>query len=170
MPQRRLSQHSIELSDISTRHSSMTYHSNTSVSQSQGLLTQPPGYEPIRDASVNEVDGTADLHGTPSAAPTNRQGRRLWRRVGKRGLVMIPLGSLLLLVLIAFLQFLWLQARKAKDGEEPHKLWQTIVFRSWLARTVTITAVLMRSVITAQAAVVTPMVAAMIVESSVHIS
>ncbi|KAK8140079.1 hypothetical protein PG984_000145 [Apiospora sp. TS-2023a] len=166
MSQRRLSQHSIALSDISTRHSSMTYHSNTSLSQSQGLLTRPPEYGPIHDASANEDEDTPDLHDTP----TKRQGRWLWRRIGRWGLVVMPLGSLLLLVSIAFLQFLWLQARKAKDGKEPHKLWQTIVFRDWITRAATITAVLMRSVITAQVAVVTSMVASIIVESSVYIT
>ncbi|KAK7923544.1 hypothetical protein PG985_007615 [Apiospora marii] len=170
MSQRRLSQHSIELSDVSTRHSSMTYHSNTPTSQGQGLLTQPPEYEPVHDASVNDDVDTPGSHKTPSNTPTKHRGRRFWRRVGKKGLIIIPFGSLLLLASIIFLQFLWLQARKAKDGKEPHKLWKTIVFREWITRTVTITAVLMRSVITAQAAVIASMVAAIVVEASVHIS
>lgn len=150
----------------------MVYHSNISISQSEeDFLAQPPESEPFHDAFVKEGDDTPGLHDNPSTTPTKRRhDRRFWRRIGKRGLVMISLGSLLLLASIAFLQFLWFQARKAKDGKEPHKLWQTIVFRDWLTRTVTVTAVLMRSVITAQAAIVTPMVAAMIVESSVHIA
>ncbi|KAK8035723.1 hypothetical protein PG991_001796 [Apiospora marii] len=169
MAHRRLSQNSIELSEVSTSHSSMTYHSST-IHQSQDLLIQPSEHEHSPDVSVNEDDDTPDRHDSPSTTPANRQGRRFWRRIGNKGLVMIPLSSLLLLAAIAFLQFLWFQARKAQDGKEPHKLWQTIVFRDWLTRTVTITAVLMRSVVTAQAAIVAPMVAAIIVESSVHIA
>lgn len=104
MSQQRLSQHSssIELSDISTRHSSVMYHSNSSISQSQGLLTQPPEYESIHDAFANEANDTPDLHDTPSTIPPSRQGRRFWRRIGTKGLVMIPLGSILLLVSIIF--------------------------------------------------------------------
>lgn len=108
-----------------------------------------------------------------SRGSLNHQSRRFWHIIGVKGLLVISLGSLLPLGSTLFLCFLWLEAAEAskQEGAKPSRLWQNIVLAGWITRAVTITAAIIRSVITAQAAVVATMIASIIIESTgIHLS
>lgn len=172
MSRRRLSQGSIELSRFPLRPANLQDTTNVSFgSQTQGLLANAQEQNPTQDEPVGTTDTpglsvtTVPAHPSRITTPS-RQYPRFWHRISKLGLLMIPLGSLLLFGAIAFLCFSWLEPSKAKAGEKSHRLWEAIVFRDWITRAVTITAVLIRIVVTAQSAVITEMVAAIVIESS----
>ncbi|KAK8076638.1 hypothetical protein PG994_003910 [Apiospora phragmitis] len=171
MPQRRLSRDSIELSQLPTRPSSLADDLHVSFnSQSQGLLETPTGYN---GPNVDEA-GVICLHETPlsphslSPEPSSHQRQHFWLRIGVKGVLAISLGSLLLIGSVIFLCFLWFEALEAQkpEGGKPLKIWQYIVFAEWITRAVIITAAVMRSAITAQAAVIAAMIAAIIIEST----
>ncbi|KAK7918085.1 hypothetical protein PG985_009959 [Apiospora marii] len=162
MSQRRLSKDSCTLSHRPTSLSSPTDGSQVSLmSQSQELLESPTGDKP---AYVFDVDGV-ESSGLRAAA--SRQPRPFWHRVGARGLLVASIGSLLLIGSALFLCYIWREASEARNSEGggPSLAWQYIVFRGWITRAVTITATVMRSVVAAQATMITAMVAAIIIES-----
>ncbi|KAK7913905.1 hypothetical protein PG985_011608 [Apiospora marii] len=171
MSQRRLSQDSIDLSGIPTKASTLPNRCHVSLvsNYQEALLAIPTEIRPTHDGYIDGSDEPG-LHDSPLQA-RSIGSPNLWHRIGRPSLFILPLGSLLLVGSIAFLFFLWRGASRARNRQDPGHLWQTIVFERWIMRAVTITAALMRSVMTAQAAIVAAMIAAVIVESAgVHLS
>ncbi|KAK8022118.1 hypothetical protein PG993_012885 [Apiospora rasikravindrae] len=143
-------------------------------SQSQALLESPTEYKSHYGSDVDEVDASGLQEApipsklSPPTAPSGRQARHFWHRIGMYGLLLVSIGSLLLIGSMLFLCYLWLGAGEARRPEagEPSKIWQYFVFLGWLTRAVTISAAVIRSVITAQATVLAAMIAAILVEST----
>lgn len=92
--------------------------------------------------------------------------RRFWERIGKSGVFLLITGPIFLFGCLSVLLFLWVGADRAANDKDPGIIWQTIIFSTWITRTITISAAVMRAVITTQAALVTSMVAALLLESA----
>ena len=87
-------------------------------------------------------------------APTQRNS---YEALGRQGSIFVAFGSVTILATLAFFVFLWFSS-------ESNILWKRIVLADWAVRSVTITAVLTRWVIVAQAAFATAMLAGLILE------
>lgn len=92
--------------------------------------------------------------------------RRFWERVGKFGLSILIIGTLLLLGCQGILLFLWIGADRASTNHDPGSVWQTIAFSDWIARPVTISSAVARAAIMMQAVVVASMISAQLLESA----
>lgn len=84
----------------------------------------------------------------------------LRRRLGKYSIAILVGGTVLILGCVGFLVFLfWL-------GGDGNTAWRNIVVSGWAARSITITAFVLRAVTAAQAAVATSMVASLLLHST----
>lgn len=140
--------------------------------QSDPLITQ--GGEALRTpgTEISQEDSSSHSHSErppDDSVPlvSQRHHRRyFWDKIGRRGLFIFGVGSFLLLATFTILLYLWLGAQRALEGDDPGSVWQSIVFSGWITRVVTISAAIIRTVITAQAATMTAMIAALFLESA----
>ncbi|KAF5565083.1 hypothetical protein FPHYL_4407 [Fusarium phyllophilum] len=68
-------------------------------------------------------------------------------------------GLLIIMACVAFLCFLWF-------GNEDNRVWRHIVIANWVSRSITITSLILRWSVTAQAVVMTSMIAALLLQMS----
>lgn len=140
--------------------------------QSDPLITQ--GGEALRTPGTEISQENSSSHSHSEHPPddslplvSQRHYRRyFWDKIGRRGLFIFGAGSLLLLATFTILLCLWLGAQRALEGDDPGTVWQSIVFSGWITRVVTISAAMIRTVITTQAAIMTAMIAALFLESA----
>jgi hypothetical protein len=90
-----------------------------------------------------------------AADQLERKAPNIFQRLGRFRAAIIALGFLLNLGALAFLWFLW----TAKDSND---VWERIVLANWTTRVITLTSLLIRFIITAQAAICTSILATLI--------
>ncbi|KAI3320535.1 hypothetical protein HD806DRAFT_538372 [Xylariaceae sp. AK1471] len=73
-------------------------------------------------------------------------------------------GSVLILAAIAALTFLWFGAGDSLESVDAPWLWRRIALRGWTSQAITLIALLIRTIVAAQAAVCTSMMAAIVLE------
>ncbi|KAF4948023.1 hypothetical protein FGADI_10018 [Fusarium gaditjirri] len=88
-----------------------------------------------------------------------------WRRVGLSGLLVLVIGTLIILVSMAILVFLWSGAKAAEHRNEP-VFWKTIVIKGWAPRVVTIFSAAVRTSIALQVGLVVAAASAIMLETS----
>ncbi|KAF7527822.1 hypothetical protein PCG10_002294 [Penicillium crustosum] len=132
-------------------------------------MTQPamvcPGYS-----------GAAAVTYAPLAAPENapsqaqdevevaKKGSSLWARLGITQILILCLGSIILVIAVLPLAWLWVESMAAAVGREPSSAWVSVIEKNWTTRIVTICTAIVRAVVTAQASVATAMFAGIILE------
>lgn len=87
-----------------------------------------------------------------------------WTRLGMASMLILGLGSLMLVLFVVPVAWLWSESVATGAGREPSRAWVAVVKAGWTARIVTICTAILRAVVTAQAGVATAMFAAIILE------
>lgn len=90
--------------------------------------------------------------------------RRSFGALGSPAIMVLFLGSALITAAMGILAFLWRGSMLAASLAEPGHTWRAIASAGWAPRTVTICTAAIRIAITAQAALVAPMVASLLLE------
>lgn len=101
----------------------------------------------------------SDFGSTNGVCTKANMKRSLLKRVGRVNVLVLIGGSVLLAGCFAFLLFLWF----ANSDDE---VWRRIVLANWMTRSITLTGVLIRLVVTTQAALCTSMLAALALRKS----
>ncbi|KAK4444025.1 hypothetical protein QBC34DRAFT_476004 [Podospora aff. communis PSN243] len=112
----------------------------------------------------NDAPDDADADAATRPA---RHGRRAFletQALSAPAIVVLVLGTALVAGAVAVLAFLWRGSMLATNLDEPGQVWRDIVLSGWAPRAVTICAAALRVAITAQAALVASMVAALLLE------
>ena len=154
--------------------STLPDQSHTSSSfQTQGFATVPlESGGALDDTPCEETTSgspsESSVFSESSAVPEldHHRNRTFRDRLGLTGLLVLTVGTICLLGTPCFLIFLWHGARQIGMHKDPGRVWTSIVFSNWATRSITICAALIRSAITAQAALVTSMVASILLESA----
>ncbi|KAK4864907.1 hypothetical protein LT330_001530 [Penicillium expansum] len=113
---------------------------------------------------------------TPLAAPENapsqiqdepevaKKERSLWARLGTYHILILGLGSIVLIIAVIPLAWLWTESMATATGREPSSAWFVVIEANWTTRIVTICTAILRAVVTAQASVATAMFGGVILE------
>ncbi|KAI1408414.1 hypothetical protein F5Y13DRAFT_204766 [Hypoxylon sp. FL1857] len=121
--------------------------------------------QPVSHSSTGtlmETTATQVTEGHNANAKVER-GLPIRKSLGITGCIIIFGGSILTLLVIAFLIFLWAGEGPA-GGQQSTRPWRQIMLRDWATRAVTLSALVLRSVAAAQASVCTSLVAALLLE------
>jgi hypothetical protein len=94
------------------------------------------------------------------------QSRPRWKRLGKTGITIIALGTLIILVACALLIYLWQGAEKAKNRQPRGEVWDRIVFDGYAAQLATICSSAIQMSMNFQVGVLGAAMAAIILETS----
>ncbi|WZH49549.1 uncharacterized protein QYS62_010750 [Fusarium acuminatum] len=94
------------------------------------------------------------------------KSRPLWKRLGKTGITILGLGTLIILVACALLVYLWQGAEKARNRQPRGEVWDRIVFNGYATQLVTICSAAIRSSIGFQIGLLSAAMAAVILETS----
>ncbi|KAI0427063.1 hypothetical protein F5Y09DRAFT_345092 [Xylaria sp. FL1042] len=86
--------------------------------------------------------------------------------LGTYGLVIIGGGAIIIFASVAFLAFLWFGAGSAPEAQGAPHFWRYIALNGWIDRIITFVALILRTTVTAQAAVCVSMLAGLILERS----
>ncbi|KAJ9144681.1 hypothetical protein NKR23_g5749 [Pleurostoma richardsiae] len=111
--------------------------------------------------SLPWTDKKAGSHDEPPAS-TSKYGF-LRYSLGLLGLATVLGGTVTILAVMAFITFLWTGEGEA-GGESAPALWRWIMLQQFITQAITLSTVLMRIAITAQASIYTSMVAAVMLE------
>ncbi|KAJ5205427.1 hypothetical protein N7491_003947 [Penicillium cf. griseofulvum] len=113
---------------------------------------------------------------TPLSAPDNahsqtqdestvaKEHTSIWARLGTVHILVLCLGSIMLILPVLPLAWLWAESTAAAAGQEPSTAWVTIIRANWTTRIVTVCTAILRTVVTTQASVTTAMFAGIIIE------
>ncbi|CAG8910024.1 unnamed protein product [Penicillium egyptiacum] len=113
---------------------------------------------------------------TPLSAPDNAHSQTqdestvankrtsIWARLGTVHILILVLGSIMLILPVLPLAWLWAESMAAAAGQEPSRAWIAVIRANWTARIVTICTAILRTVVTTQASVTTAMFAGIIIE------
>jgi hypothetical protein len=100
-----------------------------------------------------------------SQAPVPEQKRRTkWEKLGAYNLWVLIIGTIFILISIAFLAFVWIVAMNQSRTTHLPRLWMDIVRRDWTSRVVTMATILVRAALAAQLCVFAAIMAALILE------
>ena len=113
---------------------------------------------PYESVEQVERDGTSSPSG-----PTARK-RTAKEKLGTYNIVVLSIGTLVILLAIGFLAFIWaVSINNLTSGHLP-RLWKLIVTKRWVSRVVTLSAILIRIATAAQLCVFAAIMAALILE------
>jgi hypothetical protein len=150
-------------SDTQFGHHNLYPQSNIkwSPSDSANQETRPLKHEtPLQ---IAEADGTNDRD-LSSAAPSKDSSLPLKECLGFSGCLSLFGGGIGALAVLIFLTFLWFGYGSEIEGRNATRLWRLIVLNDWMTRAITLTALILRVIISAQSTVCTSMIAALILE------
>ncbi|KAI0404455.1 hypothetical protein F4802DRAFT_598152 [Xylaria palmicola] len=120
------------------------------------------------ETTLVEGKGSNSLLESPSAgekSKTSSQGRLpLKESLGRTGITTVLGGSVVILAGIAFLSLLWFGYGDAPEAADAPRLWRQIALKDWMTRTITISSLVLRSVVSFQVALCTSMIAALVLE------
>jgi hypothetical protein len=89
--------------------------------------------------------------------------RQFWSKLGVFALWALSLGTVLIILALAFLSFLWKGVDTASSSDAA-SAWRAIMINNWAARSITLSSLVLRWSVGAQAGVCTSMLAAFILE------
>ncbi|KAI0154971.1 hypothetical protein GGR57DRAFT_465574 [Xylariaceae sp. FL1272] len=135
----------------------------TSSAQYLPPTREAPAYQHNRTGS-NPVSGSN--HSDAFRYLSSDQPKRLSMKdaLGLANASMIVAGTILSLATLAFLVFLWAGRGFDLDGHAASRVWRTIMFSGSLTQLVTISSLILRASISAQTAICTSFVAALVLE------
>ena len=151
--------------EVSETHAA---HNNSHVTTDPETIVQQPsspqpsseGEETLdADTSANDISSRLPEEIQPSSPPLS-----LKQSLGIIGCITIFGGQLVLLGVIAFLSFLWFGHGSAPEGVNATVTWRQIATRGYMTQSITLSALVLRFIVSAQAAVCTSMIAAMLLE------
>ncbi|KAI4858946.1 hypothetical protein F4820DRAFT_467585 [Hypoxylon rubiginosum] len=96
--------------------------------------------------------------------PHNQPRLPLKESLGFNGCLIIAGGSIVILATMGFLASLWFGYGYEPEAADATWAWRQIALRDWMARTITISSLLLRFVISLQTSVCTSMIAALVLE------
>ncbi|KAH7210627.1 hypothetical protein BKA60DRAFT_639227 [Fusarium oxysporum] len=129
------------------------------------MPTKAPGFQetvhptptmPLNQEGPPSSDNVHNLMFPPSYDTTRI---RHVSRFDKNAVFAMTGGLLIIFICVAFLCFLWF-------GNEDNSVWRHIVITNWVSRSITITSLILRWSVTAQAVVMTSMIAALLLQMS----
>lgn len=101
--------------------------------------------------------------GSPMSPPVQKR-RTNWEKLGAYNIWVVVIGTIVILLSIAFLAFVWVVAMKQNSTENLPRLWIDIVRKDWTSRVVTVATLLVRAALAAQLCVFAAIMAALILE------
>ncbi|KAI1391859.1 uncharacterized protein F4822DRAFT_107362 [Hypoxylon trugodes] len=96
--------------------------------------------------------------------PKSRASLPLGQSLGLAGAFSIIGGSLGALGVLSFLGIIWFGHGDASDGSQANRAWRYIAIRGWMTQAITLSAVLLRFIISIQTTICTSMIAALLLE------
>jgi hypothetical protein len=99
---------------------------------------------------------------SPTSPPAPRT-RTKWEKVGRYNVSVLIIGTLVILMSISFLGFVWIVSITASPEKIP-TFWYLIVHEDWTSRVVTLATMLIRVAVAAQLCVSAALMAALILE------
>ncbi|KAI1360755.1 hypothetical protein F5Y08DRAFT_348457 [Xylaria arbuscula] len=114
--------------------------------------------------SILESTSQVSVQDDPDNATLPKQRLPLQQSLGVFSIAIMFGGSLLILVAVSFLIFLWAGRGPVEGGTKAPPAWRYIMLRGWATQAVTLTALLLRVISAAQAGLCTSMVAALLLE------
>lgn len=107
--------------------------------------------------SPREQSSFLPISGLPvSSKRSQRHG--FFRRIGSFQLCILSLGTITIIGTTTFIGFVW-------GSDYDNNVWRNIILADWATRTVTVVSLIIRTIITAQAALCTSMLAALALQS-----
>ncbi|KAF2029569.1 hypothetical protein EK21DRAFT_89660 [Setomelanomma holmii] len=122
-------------------------------------MADPQSAAKIPYQFIQPIDDETSLPSPPPEKP-----RTKWEKLGTYNFWVLILGTIIILISIAFLAFMWAVAWRRNETEHIPRLWIEIVSRNWTARVVTLATLLARVAIAAQLCVFAAIMAAFILE------
>ncbi|KAI1405368.1 hypothetical protein F4819DRAFT_423210 [Hypoxylon fuscum] len=96
---------------------------------------------------------------------------RLKESIGIYGIFIIIAGGLINVGAWCFLLFLWFGGGQASNGAQAPHFWRYLMLNSWITQTITLTSLVLRLFVSAQATICTSLLAALVLENHhVHLS
>ncbi|KAI1405947.1 hypothetical protein F4819DRAFT_508301 [Hypoxylon fuscum] len=122
----------------------------------------------IDEESADSGDGAGSNQHASSPILSDKSNLRLPLRksLGFTAISTLLGGSLLVILVISILVFLWVGEGPTPGGTKAPELWRTIMLRDWAIRTITISSVVLRVLTMAQASICSSLVAALLIEGS----
>ncbi|KAI1120381.1 hypothetical protein F5Y10DRAFT_289807 [Nemania abortiva] len=126
-----------------------------------------PTQDMLPERGIDSVDGSLAEH-TQDSIPSDNICKRmpLRRSLGISGIVTLVGGFIVSLVVTGFLIFLWAGEGHIPGGAAAPRLWRYIMLHSWAIQAVTLTSVVLRVLVVAQASLCSSMVAALLFETT----
>ncbi|KAE8160397.1 hypothetical protein BDV40DRAFT_313924 [Aspergillus tamarii] len=90
--------------------------------------------------------------------------RSFWERIGLISVLILFVGSLVLVLPVLPLAWIWQESMTATSGKEPSALWIKVLKANWTTKIVTICTAVIRTAMAAQASLVTAMLAGVVLE------
>jgi hypothetical protein len=126
-----------------------------------GQETDPLKHEISGETAIS--DGTS-FRGSSNLSPLKNQRLPFKESLGPGGCVSVFGGSIGALVVMGFLTFLWFGYGSEIEGRNATWVWRQLALEDWMTRAITLTALVLRIIVSAQSTVCTSMVAALILE------
>lgn len=88
----------------------------------------------------------------------------IMQSLGRFDCIILLGGTVLIFPVVGFLLYLWTGESSGRSRQSTPNLWRTIALASWITRTVALCSLLLRTITTAQSAICTSLVAALLIE------
>ncbi|KAI0544547.1 hypothetical protein F4679DRAFT_564547 [Xylaria curta] len=155
-----------ENASLRTRDSSDSHAPNSDSNVSIGSEAISQTSSPRLSAQEEFLDAArpTDISDEPTDEPSPHLPLSLIQSLGITGCISIFGGQIVLAGVIVFLSFLWFGHGSAPEGAKATEIWRAIATRGWMVQAITLSALVLRFVVSVQAAVCTSMIAAIVLE------
>ncbi|KAI1174967.1 hypothetical protein F4777DRAFT_552066 [Nemania sp. FL0916] len=153
----RTSSHSPESVELIRRS-----HSSGDASEINGHAVEPSS------GTHDEMTAQEQEEETQNQSVTKRLN--VLQSIGRLNFIVLLGGTLLTILSLGYLVFLWAGEGPVAGGEEASHLWRNIMLDGWATQSVTLTSLIMRAVSAAQAGICTSLTAAIILERQIPLS
>ncbi|KAF2967320.1 hypothetical protein GQX73_g6234 [Xylaria multiplex] len=117
--------------------------------------------QPLTEVSIGDSEVSAPSIAEP---PRSRLKKGRWETIGAWGCFVIIGGCFGILAIFTFITFLWFGGGRAPEAADASRLWQEIILSGRVAQAITIASLLLRIVVSTQAASCTSLLAALFLE------
>ncbi|RWA08566.1 hypothetical protein EKO27_g6534 [Xylaria grammica] len=132
------------------------------IAQAQHVSVPEDYHEGNEDEHPSDTTASQTSQNDPNLNPTRRLG--ILESIGGYGLLVIIGGAIVSIASLAFLIFLWTGRGSSPSAIHASPVWRAIILGEWIAQATTLTALVIRSVVAAQAAVCTALLASLLLE------
>jgi hypothetical protein len=108
---------------------------------------------------------TTEYTRSDTEARTHTRKQSVRESLGLIGCIVIVGGSILVVIIMAFLIYLWGGNGRSPGGTEARPVWRSIMLNGWITQAVTLSSVIIRIALALQASICTSLVAALILEN-----